>query len=285
MQNRYVGDVGDFGNNGLLRWLCGMSETTAADGLGRLNLGVVWCLTHPTKKELKNQDGNLRKYLEGDSDEFSKCDSALYEALKPTLEDKEKRCISYMSDHFGKPDGILPDTVFYRKCLNPEEQNKIPKEKREKCLCTQPGYIKESRKEWLEGAVCKVADTRIVFVNPDNGIAPKNARGDKPKHIYMEELGKLFNEHKKSLVIYNHSNRSIPASEQIQRLSGRLESELRVPADYIRALWYHRGTARFHFIVAHPEDKCIKSIINSRLESFGKSLWCTIPRFTLVPRP
>jgi hypothetical protein len=41
MQDRYVGDVGDFGKYGLLDFIS--SET-------KLKLGVNWCLTSPTQK-------------------------------------------------------------------------------------------------------------------------------------------------------------------------------------------------------------------------------------------
>ncbi len=44
MQNRYVGDVGDFGKYGLLRYLVGVrSSTSVADSL---RLRVIWYL-HP----------------------------------------------------------------------------------------------------------------------------------------------------------------------------------------------------------------------------------------------
>ena len=45
MQDRYVGDVGDFGKYGLLRALCG----------GDLTLGVVWYL-YPDEEA--NNDGD-----------------------------------------------------------------------------------------------------------------------------------------------------------------------------------------------------------------------------------
>ena len=55
MQDRYVGDIGDFSNNGLLRWLIGMREDVVSDGLGPLRLGVVWYLNEPTEKKSKTE--------------------------------------------------------------------------------------------------------------------------------------------------------------------------------------------------------------------------------------
>ena len=44
MRDSYVGDIGDFANNGLLRHLCGMTGPPMADEKP-LRLGVAWYLT------------------------------------------------------------------------------------------------------------------------------------------------------------------------------------------------------------------------------------------------
>ena len=53
MQNRYVGDLGDFGKYGLLRALC-----VPGDALGgpELSLGIVWYLV---PDETRTGDGNF----------------------------------------------------------------------------------------------------------------------------------------------------------------------------------------------------------------------------------
>ena len=62
MQDRYAGDVGDFGKFGLLRHLCG---ATADDKHGRLEKpGVIWYKTDPGKKEGESPHGKFINYLQ-----------------------------------------------------------------------------------------------------------------------------------------------------------------------------------------------------------------------------
>jgi hypothetical protein len=83
MQNRYVGDVGDFGKYGLLRALCGISPESSPE----LTLGVVWYLVSKTEA---NNDGKHDGYLNLKYEtrrnkvakEYSDCDPALYGVLK-----------------------------------------------------------------------------------------------------------------------------------------------------------------------------------------------------------
>src|SRR5258708_2505541 len=55
MQNRYVGDVGDYGKYALLRALC---RSTAAKSI---RLGVIWCLF---PDEHQSNDGKHISYLD-----------------------------------------------------------------------------------------------------------------------------------------------------------------------------------------------------------------------------
>ena len=77
MQNRYVGDVGDFGKYGLLRALCRPSGAENRP----LRLGVVWYLT---TDETHNNDGRHIGYLEPTPKnlrDFRACDPDLYDTL------------------------------------------------------------------------------------------------------------------------------------------------------------------------------------------------------------
>ena len=66
MQNRYTGDIGDFGKFGLLRQL---SHTG-------LSIGLNWYLT---PDETHNGDGRHIEYLKKDS--FRSCDEYLWQEL------------------------------------------------------------------------------------------------------------------------------------------------------------------------------------------------------------
>ena len=87
MQDRYAGDVGDFGKFGLLRHLCGV---TAEDKHGRLDKpGVIWYKSMPGTREDAQNHGKFIRFLD-ESDEnnrrFKACDGDLYEALRHVVE-------------------------------------------------------------------------------------------------------------------------------------------------------------------------------------------------------
>ena len=80
MQNRYVGDVGDFAKHGLLRFLSGMTDP---DEGKQLKLGVVWYLhhdeKHPPADNVKiSGDGDHIEYITripgDDKSNFRNCD-------------------------------------------------------------------------------------------------------------------------------------------------------------------------------------------------------------------
>ena len=243
MQNRYVGDVGDFGKYGLLRWLCGVREPTALDGHGELQLGVVWYL-HPDEKN--KRDGNIRNYLEDDSGEFSKCDLDLHKALKPTLTTEGNRNISFIRE----TNSILPGAKFYQKCVH----------------CAD-GKVK--RENWLDGALSKFAKSHLIFVDPDNGIASDGRRGKpSPKHVYVSELNSFIKQGQ-SLITYHSFGRHCAHKEQVRCVGQRLQKEFNSLC--IWPLWYRAsGTSRVFFILTQPRHRLI---LDDRLGSFLESRW------------
>ena len=257
MQNRYVGDVGDFANNGLLRWLTGMTGPALSDE-ERLRLGVVWYLNEPSPKESGNRDGKRVSYLcnslicgPENLRDYRECDPYLYDRLKLIVGQGVRDVVTVRQLK------ILPeDTDYYDTQLN----------------------LQTDRTKWLEGALDKTAEAHIVFVDPDKGIHSDKKLPDTKashEHVYMDEL-KPFVDRCQSLVIYNHLDHSGnvgKAKDQIKNLSNRLQSELCNPAVRVHALWYHREIARFYFIVAHPDHK---DDIKERLESFRnkENPWC-----------
>jgi hypothetical protein len=81
MQDRYAGDVGDFGKFGLLRHLCG---TTATDTEPYLKPGVIWYKTTPGPAEQTKPDGEFAQYLQTASKKprlYNECDALLFKAL------------------------------------------------------------------------------------------------------------------------------------------------------------------------------------------------------------
>ena len=211
MQNRYVGDIGDFANNGLLRWLTGMTDPEMPEEK-RLKLGVVSYLYHDTGKA-----GEITCYPR-----LREYDHVLYDTL-------------YDLGHGG----TRSVCAFNKSGMLPENTNHY-----DKCRCDFA-----NRKDWLKCALSAVEGSQLVFLNPDNGILKGDIPDpDSPKHAYLEEI-RSFVGQEHSLVIYQHPTRHHgKAKEQIRHFSTYLNEELKLT---VRAFWFHKKIARFYFVVVH----------------------------------
>lgn len=182
MQDRYVGDIGDFGKYGLLRFI---HRKTG------LRLGVNWYLVNPEKTaEANNSDGSHIDYL----DEFESCkgcDEELFGKLHNIVKKEVRRKVGEIEKR-----GVLPsDTVFYNEVLN---------------------FSAGSRNQWVKNGVDALRDCEIVFFDPDNGFPPiKNSNFDysvpkdrkkSVKYVYHDELVDYF-KRGKSLIVYQHRTR------------------------------------------------------------------------------
>lgn len=242
MQDRYVGDIGDFGKYGLLRAL--------ADG--SLRLGVVWYLFPDEKGK---GDGKFIDYLCNSKPKYKKlreCDSELHRELHRIVVEEQDRRVARIQES-----GILPNTLYY-----------------EQSLSYAPGDSRSSReaarRSWLTGALEATREADIVFVDPDNGISerPIQFRKEGPKRVFMEDLTQFYGQGQ-SLVIYHHLGRQRKGPEQIKHWATRLQECLGLP-HRPWSLWYHRGTARVYFIA--PQDNH-KDKLKMRVKSFMGGPW------------
>ena len=250
MQNRYVGDIGDFGKFGLLRSLLGCRDAHATESL--LRLGIVWYL-YPD--ETHNSDGKYIDYLTGTSTRHSAlraCDPELYDELRRLVIGNNRHIIGI------RRSAILPeDTTYYERVLS------YPRG------ASQPSRH-ATRATWFEGAREATAEADVVFVDPDNGISetvhPLQKNG--PKFVILNEL-RQFTERKQSLVIYHHLGRRRTAAQQIKNVAQSLQLNLNLSRSPW-SLWYHRGTARVYFIIPQEPHK---AILENRLTNFLKGPW------------
>ena len=290
MQNRYVGDLGDFGKYGLLRWLCLPGRTGADQTLSpsldwntvlehntnnasdegstiplwppeeecydqSLTIGVVWYLV---PDESHNSDGKHIHYLEPSAynqERYRDCDPHLYDTLQDIVR-SNRRNVSSIRDCQVLPLGTrFYDAVF---TFNPPDgQGPI----------TQENRIAR-RSSWLYGALELTADRDLVFVDPDNGfevkVGPYQKRG--PKYVFFDEL-LPFLQRSQSLVIYHHIGRRGSAVDQIQERLTQLNNRLGHAAF---ALLYHRGSARAFFVVPAPQHR---TNLFSRAKALMLSPW------------
>ena len=262
MQDKYVGDVADFGKHGLLRFLSGMTDQAAP--CPKLKLGLVWYLYHDEKHV--TGDGKFINYLKpepgNDTSKFRDCDPDLWEKLKD-LVDRGDRCV-----HCAEKANLLPDdTSYYAAPLH--------------FVSKMPGRLKcATRQHWLEGALRATKDADLVCVDPDNGIASddKMHHFDGPKFVYVGDL-QAFWERGQSLVIYHHTARNGDAEEQIRKVAAKIKNG--IPDAEPIPLWFHRGAARIFFVVSQPDDK--GELIKERVSRFLKTSWVKNGHFERVP--
>lgn len=235
MQNRYVGDIGDFGKYHLLKSLCMGNKNES-----NLLLGVIWYLV---PDENHNDDGKHVRYLEETTSNlvrFRSGDPALYDSLAKIIK-ADKRDVSVIREL-----NVLPtNTTFYEIPLSFEGMpNNSPVARKNRI---------NYRNSWLSKALEVTLDCDLIFVDPDNGLEVRSVKPHEktgPKYVFYEELVP-FVKRGQSLVIYHHLCRSGPAEVQIKERLDQLKEKLGV--DNILALLYKRGTLRVFFIVPSAE--------------------------------
>ncbi len=236
MKNQYVGDAGDYGKYGLLRYL-------ARNGI---RIGVNWYLTEDDKiatgENSRGYDGSIRGYLE--HDEESVYDSDVFFLLKSLPERDIRRVES---------SGIIPDAVFYGQTLKTAT---VPKANR-----------KAEREAWHKKAAAALAGAELVFCDPDNGsVGEKGATGKYgEKYVSLKEL-QAYYEQGKDVVYYCHKARRTPEAWQKKMV------ELRsvCPDVGIVVLTYRRGTQRSYIFGVHPERY---ETFSGMLDGFLQTSW------------
>ena len=251
MQNRYFGDVGDFGKYGLLRALSGYWPEAPA-----LRLGVAWYLV---PDEGHNDDGRHISYLM--KPEYRTCDPELHDTLRRLLiEDGHPRKVDLVSRH-----GLLPPTTSYaaRPLDYANAQSSMGRNRREGRLAY--------RAVWLEDTLARCADSDIVFLDPDNGFevasTPKHAP-KAPKYVYWDEFDRFANLGK-TLVVYHHLNRTRPALDQVAAKTSEIRKRSPDLPEPI-ALLFRRGSLRCFFLLPAPAHH---ALIDFRLKRMLAGAW------------
>ena len=223
MQNRYVGDVGDFAKYGLLRALRPAKK-----------LGVAWYL-HPD--EHGSADGRHIEYL-CRPQEFEWLDSCLFVAMKALRSHGRISCV----DAIAKS-RILDDATFADEFLP------IIDEVRDR---------PQRRREWFERVKGRLAGCDLVFVDPDNGLVLgdkfKPNRKNSAKRLPLCEVNQIA-EAGRTVVIYHHNTRFRGGhKKEILYWMSRLPGSA-------HAFYWKRWSCRTFFIVNADEtiEDCLKT--------------------------
>ena len=254
MQDRYVGDAGDFGKYGLLRHL-GRASGCRTD----LKLGVIWYLVDD---ESGNEDGRHLSYL-GDP-ALRDCHSELHGVLKEIVEGGE-RCVSSIEQRSVLPEG----TVFFSERL----PSNGPMARIVRTA---------NRQEWFERALLTTRDCNFIFLDPDNGLEIASApRGSARSHKYvlMQEV-RLLVARRQSVLVYQHMHRRAPHKSQVtEGLAGLREAFPDAPS--IVAITFRRGSARTFFLLTSPSQD---TLLRERLAGLCRSGWASLFEISYATR-
>ncbi len=240
MQDRYFGDVGDYGKYGLLRTLAGVYPTADA-----LRLGIVWYLTD---NETHNNDGKHVGYLS--RPEFQACDPHLFESLRSVSS------LDRMVAHIPRM-GVFPEeTVLFDSLLS--------------FAGVAPAQRVAHRRQWMDSALEATQDCELIFCDPDNGLTDSDARlrsQTGPKFTGLEEAAE-FSRRGQSLLVYHHADRSAPVAVQAARRMAQLRAA--TGNDDVMCLSFRRGTVRLFLLAPAPAHS---ALLRERAATLVASPW------------
>ena len=218
MQDRYVGDIGDFVKLGILRGL----------QPGR-RLGVAWWL-YPD--ESHNTDGRHIGYLQKPA-EWRARDPELFDGLSRIVAANDRRVAALEAA------GVLPDAVFANEVAP---------------TTGTPAERAVQRRHWLDRIEARLRLCDLVFVDPDNGFETANfspAAKAAGKSVSLAELRQL-SAPGRTLIVYHHQTRR-PGGHlaELSHWGGRLREAGFESVDAIRA---PRFSVRAFFLLDAPED-------------------------------
>lgn len=237
MQNRYVGDIGDFSKLGLLREL----------SRSGLKIGVNWYLT---PDENHNGDGRHIRYLE--NRDFQVCDEVLCRALSELVAPGHERTVAAL-----EAAALLPaeNTRYFHEELS------------------FPGKSKQERTSIRAGWHAKALDALkgcdIIFVDPDNGLIVSSADGTarSNKYVLPGELRDYY-AGGASVIYYQHkARRKDPAYIDMHN---QLLSSGKFDGAEGLVLKFTKTSQRFYFMIMRPEHR---EAIVSRVDRMLKTPW------------
>ena len=238
MQDCYVGDIGDFGKYGLLRWLCQQDEHGDA-----LSLGVLWYRYECC------DGGDSIGYLDVPDRPLRECCPDLFDRLREIVQ-RDRRSIAVIEASGALP----PDTVFFSDKmifanLSVEE-------------------ARRARLDWSEAGAHAVRVADLVFIDPNTGLAiptVDQAKRRSDQHVYYDEV-KAYWERGQSVVVYQHAYR-----KSVEAIAADCRKEFKkhgAPEPIV--LRWRRGNARLYFILPAPAHE---KRISERTKSLLSSEW------------
>ncbi len=250
MQNKYVGDIGDFGKYVLLKALCLPAN---GDRDRELSLGVAWYLVPDDDRK---GDGSLTEYAS-----LEICDPVLFRQLEEIVAkgQEQRRGVKTV-----RVKGILPPgTAFYEQRLTFDNMPAIGTTARQARLAR--------RHQWLNEVLEKTESCDLVFVDPDIGLEVRSVQshhGRGPQYVFFCELRQFRRgQNTPSLIIYQHMTRQGKVDDQIQRRLLQIVEKLE---EWATPFALQFRTSRFFFVVP---AKAHEDTLLERASRFTKEPW------------
>ena len=221
MQNRYVGDIGDYVKLAILRAL-----------LGDHRLGIAWWL-YPD--EHHNGDGRHITYLEKPTP-WRDFDPELFKILQKIVGGKKRSVLALEQ-------ALPPNTLF-----SGFSGEVIP-------VTNVATHLRvQERQRWFKRIQNTLEAADLVFLDPDNGLEPKGfkpGRKASGKSILLRELLELM-QPGRCLIVYHHQTRMAGGhSFEMNYQAERLRSLGFHTVDALRADPY---SPRVFFLLNAPTD-------------------------------
>ena len=256
MQNKYTGDIGDFGKYGLLRVLTAPGDSGVADEQP-LPLGIVWYLMPDGGNP---GDGRQTRYLlEGNRTgrQLRKCDAGLHETLGAIVTTGQRQVGRIAHT------GILPDGTRYHG--EPADFRTLPRQRGQRIAEVR----EHAREVWQEAALEETRDCGLVLLDPDNGLAPDTMTPGSlgaGQYAFHNEL-RGYIERGQSLVVYHHLNRSQRAIRQIYGKQLEIYERFRMRS---LAMRFHRGSPRVFLVIPQRQHR---EYVTHRIRTMLQGPW------------
>jgi hypothetical protein len=236
LKNQYVGDIGDYGKYGLLRFLANHG----------ICIGVNWYLTENDE----SADGKFTDYLKDKDSPDRRCDPELFDALRKIV---LPRSIQEKNVDMIREAELIPNACYYNSLLPDSNQDAKARE--------------INRRFWLNNSLLMLGEADLIFADPDNGLSFRKSAGNKgsEKYVLPEEIEKYYWDGK-DVVYYCHKGRRKPEAWE----QAKTEIRTRIRDAQILGVTFHRGTQRSYIFVVHP-DQYRKYVL--LLNKFGKTAW------------
>lgn len=244
MQDRYAGDIGDYGKIGLLRALQSQG----------LSIAVNWYLVEVMDSE-KNVDGTFKqedgKYLI--PDKLKMCDPTLAGTLTDIAQ-SNRRSVKALEQA-----DLISGAVYY----------------------SEPVPV-DGRSDWHYRALEKLKNTDLVFADPDNGMLVKSVRKKSVKSVkytFYEEVRDYIRQGQ-SVLIYNHRSRK-QETQYFHEICTKLQEAAGISETEILKITFPKCSVRDYLAV--PASMGHREKIEAAFTTMEHGVWgetgmCRIPR-------